>query len=98
MQSLERNRENKQKHRELDRILGEQYRTDERAIGLTYTEYKKLFQESLKLRELKTHYSIYEPMPGETTFDFKKRLRSVTLIIPTETKEEFEQRVGSLFK
>ena len=98
MESLHKNRENKQKNRELDRVLGEQYRTDERAIGLTYTEYKKQWQEAIKLRELKTHYSVFEPIPGESSYDFKKRLRSVTLIVPIETKEEFEKRVGSAFK
>lgn len=98
MESLHKNRENKQKNRELDRILGEQYRNDERAVGLTYTEYKKQWQESIKLKELKTHYSVFEPTPGESPYDFKKRLRSITLIVPIETKEEFEQRVGSAFK
>ena len=97
MESLHKNRENKQKNRELDRILGEQYRTDERAIGLTYTEYKKQWQEAIKLKELKTHYSVFEPTPGESPYDFKKRLRSITLIVPIETKQEFEQRVGSAF-
>jgi len=98
VESLHKNRENKQKNREIDRILGEQYRTDQRAIGLSYTEYKKQWQESIKLKELKTHYSVFEPMPGESSYDFKKRLRSVTLIIPVETKEEFEQRIREAFK
>ena len=98
MESLQSRRENQQKNREIDRILGEQYRTDQRAIGLTYTEYKKQWQESIKLKELKTHYSVFEPTPGESPYDFKKRLRSITLIVPIETKEEFEKRVGSAFK
>ena len=98
MESLHKNRENKQKNREIDRVLGEQYRTDERAIGLTYTEYKKNWMESIKLKELKTHYSVFEPTPGESPYDFKKRLRSITLIVPVETKQEFEERVGSSFK
>ena len=70
MESLHKNRENKQKNREIDRVLGEQYRTDQRAIGLTYTEYKKQWQESIKLKELKTHYSVFEPTPGESPYDF----------------------------
>uniref|UniRef100_A0AAT9JA94 ORF69 n=1 Tax=Nitrosopumilaceae spindle-shaped virus TaxID=3065433 RepID=A0AAT9JA94_9VIRU len=98
MESLNTNRENKQKNREIDRILGEQYRTDQRAIGLTYTEYKKNWLESIKLKELKTHYSVFEPTPGESPYDFKKRLRSITLIVPVETKEEFEQRLRETFK
>ena len=98
MESLHKNRENKQKNRELDSVLGEEYRTDQRAIGLTYTEYKRHYQEAIKLKELKTHYSVFEPTPGESPYDFKKRLRSVTLIVPIETKEEFEKRVGTAFK
>jgi hypothetical protein len=98
VESLHKNRENKQKNREEDRVLGQQYRDDPRAIGLTFTEYKKQWQESIKLKQLKTHYDIFEPLPSESPYDFKKRLRSVTLIVPVETKEEFLQRMGKSFK
>lgn len=98
MQYLEKSRENKQRNRELDKTLGEQYRLDPRAVGMTFSDYKKEWQESIKLKELKTHYSAYEPLPYESPFEFKKRLKSVTLEVPIETKQEFINRVGTAFK
>ena len=89
--------ETKQRTRELDRILGQQYREDQNAIGMTYSEYKKKWQEALKLKQLKTRYSMYEPLPNESTIEFKKRLRTVTVLMPTETEEEFIKRVGTAF-
>lgn len=89
--------ETKQKTRELDRFLGQQYREDQNAIGMTYSEYKKKWQESMKLKQLKTRYSMYEPLPNESTKEFKKRLRTITILVPTETEEEYLQRVGKAF-
>lgn len=94
---LEKSTETKQKLRELDKYLGEQYRQDPSAVGMTYSEYKKQWQESIKLKQLKTRYSPFEPMPGESVMEFKKRLKSVTILVPSETMEEFEQRMGSSF-
>ena len=95
--NVEQHRENKQKIREVDRFLGEQYRRDPSAAGISYGEYKKNWQESIKLRQLKTRYSAFEPMPNESVMDFKKRLRTVVILMPTETNEEFNQRVGRAF-
>ena len=84
-------------NRRLDRILGQQYREDPSAVGITFAEYKQQYQESIKLRQLKTRYSPFEPMPKETVTDFKKRLRSVTIDVPIETYEEFQQRFERAF-
>ena len=86
-----------QRNRALDKYLGEQYRKDPSASGITYAEYKKHYLDSLKIKRMKTKYSAFEPLPLESAADFKKRMRSVILPEPIETIEEYENRVGKAF-
>ena len=95
--SFESIADSKQRNRELDKRLGQQYREDPSASGMTYQEYKNEYFESIKIKRMKTRYSAFEPLPYESASDFKKRMRSITLFEPIETIEEYHKRVGKVF-
>jgi len=91
----EKNRLNKASNRDLDKLIGKQYRDSNETIP--YTEYKKQWLEAQKLKKMKKHYSAFEPMPDEPIEDFKKRLEGITILIPTETIEDFNTRMKKVF-
>lgn len=93
----ERNRTNRQTNRDLDKLIGEEYRSNPSVANLSFTEFKKQWKEAQKLKQMKKHYSAFEPMPNETIQDFKERLHGVTILIPSETIEEFNKRIGKVF-
>lgn len=94
---LDPNATPKQRMRQLDHVLGQIYRTDPRANGISFSEYKEKYLESIKDKKLKTRYSMYEPYPGENAINFKKRMRTITLAVPSETNEEFNVRMEKIF-
>lgn len=85
----------KQKNRELDKILGEQYRKE--SPNISYSDYKKLWLESQKDKQMKIHYTAFEPMPNESLEDFKKRMGGCTILIPVESIQEYKNRVSATF-
>jgi len=93
----ERNRLNRQINRDLDKIIGEEYRTNSSVAHLSFSEFKKQWKEAQKLKQLKKRYSAFEPLPNETIEEFKQRLHGITILIPVETFEEFNSRVGKAF-
>ena len=86
----------KQKNRELDKILGEQYRK-ESPPNLSYSDYKKLWLQAQKDKQMKIHYTAFEPMPNESLEDFKKRIGGCTILIPVESIAEYKNRVSATF-
>ena len=94
---LDNSYNSKKKLRDLDKVLGEQYRSDPRATGLTFTQYKEQWKEAIRLKQLKIRYSPFEPMPDESAEEFKKRMRTETILSPVETEEEFQKRIGNAF-
>ena len=97
MQQTDSTLNSTERNRALDKFLGEQYRKDTSASNIPYSEYKKHYLDSLKIKKMKIKYSAFEPMPLESAADFKKRMRNVILTEPIETIEEYEQRVGKAF-
>ena len=91
-----RNRKNRENSRNAEKILGEQYRNSG-LTNMTFTEYKRQWKEAQKLKQMKIHYSAFEPLPNETIQEFKERLHGVNILIPSETVEEFNNRIGKLF-
>lgn len=90
------NQENQRELRELDKKLGQQYRTDPSAVNISYIEYRKIWKEAQRVKNMKTRYSLFEPMPNESPLEFKKRNRTVTLEIPVETIEDYNARIERL--
>lgn len=92
----QQNRTNRQINRDLDKIIAEEYRSSNIA-NMTFTDFKLQWKEAQKLKKLKKHYSAFEPLPNETISEFKERLHGVSILIPTETIEQFNQRIGKAF-
>jgi len=86
----------KQKNRQLDSILGEQYRR-EAPPGISFSDWKRLWKEAQKEKQMKIHYTAFEPMPKESLEDFKKRIAGCTILIPVETIEDYKKRVSATF-
>ena len=97
MQTWDPVAEKKRDQRELDSILGKMYREDSSASGISFAEYKKQWKIAQKEKKMKQKYTIFEPMPGESPIDFKKRMKSVVMPIPVETFHEFDERMKKAF-
>jgi hypothetical protein len=83
--------------RALDKYLGDLYRTDPCSVSVTFSEYKKIWKQTQKLKQMKIRYGIFEPLPNETAIDFKKRLKPVILDIPIESLHDYEERIKRAF-
>lgn len=87
----------KTEQRALDKYLGDIYRKDLCAAGMTFSEYKKNWKQAQKLKQMKYRYGIFEPLPNETATDFKKRMSPVILDIPAESIHDYEERIKRAF-